>query len=282
MHNSNCFKMPNKAIGELSCSEIKVLAALHSIRCKSIYRGKKYIQITQAVIARVCGISSTTTVSSAIDSLRRKGYITDIKRYYTEYKMLGAYVYVLPVLKQNYFFVDRKIFKFKLSGSQFRMYMFFCKAAVSSNRSSWNSFKDISEKLGVSRSSVIKAINELVALKLIKKQRVIKKDGSYSDNHYEVVSVRLNKKYRIKKRGHMMRTYAHKENYKNLKKIFTSHIVNEYYVFVNGMKLFFIIRGSPKNCGTYSSTHFITNRRKNKIKLYLKYRCNLTIYDKKK
>lgn len=223
MHNSNCFKMPNKAIGELSCSEIKVLAALHSIRCKSIYRGKKYIQITQTIIARICGISSTTTVSSVIDSLRRKGYITDIKRYYSEYKMLG-----------------------------------------------------------VSRSSVIKAINELVALKLIKKQRVIKKDGSYSDNHYKVVSVRLNKKYRIKKRGYMMRTYTHKENYKNLKKIFTSHIVNGYYVFVNGMKLFFIIRGSPKNCGTYSSTHFITNRRKNKIKLYLKYRCNLTIYDKKK
>ena len=37
------------------------------------------------------------------------------------------------------------------------------------------------------RSKVIAVINELVQLGFVRKLRVIKKDGSYSDNHYSVV-----------------------------------------------------------------------------------------------
>lgn len=60
--NRNLFKMPNDIFGgKLSAGEIKVLAALHSLRSKSIYRGQKYIKVNQATIARICGFSSART-----------------------------------------------------------------------------------------------------------------------------------------------------------------------------------------------------------------------------
>lgn len=60
--NRNLFKMPNDIFGgKLSAGEIKVLAALYSLRSKSIYRGQKYIKVNQATIARICGFSSART-----------------------------------------------------------------------------------------------------------------------------------------------------------------------------------------------------------------------------
>ena len=50
----------------------------------------------------------------------------------------------------------------------------------------WNSFNDISRALQIGRKKVIAVINELVEMGFICKTKVIKKDGSYSDNHYAV------------------------------------------------------------------------------------------------
>ena len=77
--NRNLFKMPNDIFGgKLSAGEIKVLAALYSLRSKSIYRGQKYVKVNQATIARICGFSSARTVSSAIAKLSLYGYIRAI------------------------------------------------------------------------------------------------------------------------------------------------------------------------------------------------------------
>ena len=50
----------------------------------------------------------------------------------------------------------------------------------------WNSFNDIARALQIARNKVIEVINELVELGVIVKKNVLKKDGSYSDNHYAV------------------------------------------------------------------------------------------------
>lgn len=283
--NKGLFKMPNDIFGKLTASEMRVLSALYSIRARSIYNGKKYIKVKQAVIARVCGFNSTKTISSAIDKLCLYGYIERISRNYMDYKKLDAYTYTIPVLKKNYFFVDRQFFRCKLTSAQVRMYLFFCKSAVSANKTSWNSFNDIAQTLNVKRSSVIKTVQELVSMKLIRKTRVKKKDGSYSDNHYKVVALKF---FKIKKKRHRKSVIATQYDVRSRYSIRVScakpyiFILIDKKGFVNrgyGCFNLFFNRGSPKFYATVISTHFDTYRRKNKIKLYLKYRCNLTIYD---
>ena len=66
-----------------------------------------------------------------------------------------------------------------------RMYLFVCRAVTKKN-DMWNSFNDIAQALQIARKKVIAVINELVSLGFIRKLRVLKKDGSYSDNHYSV------------------------------------------------------------------------------------------------
>lgn len=282
----NLFKMPNDIFGgKLSAGEIKVLAALYSLRSRSIYKGKKYIKVKLAVIARICGFSSERTVASAIAKLSMYGYIEEVRRYYSDYHKLGAYVYTLPVLSKNYFFVDRQVFKHKLSSAQFRMYLFFCKAANSADRRSWNSFNDIADALKIKRTAVIQTIGELVTMKLIRKYRVKKKDGSFSDNHYKVVSLKFSHKF-SRKRKRPCRSLLRQGLYICNKLAYASSFtsVKHSSAFVKrkkGNSLFFTARGSPFFCRSYDSTHFITNRKKNRIKLYLKYRCNLTIYYRK-
>ena len=279
----NLFKMPNNIFGgKLSAGEIKVLAALYSLRSKSIYRGQKYIKVNQATIACICGFSSTRTVSSAIAKLSLYGYIRAIRHYYADYHKLDAYVYTLPVLRKNYFFVDRKIFKYKLTSAQFRMYLFFCKAANSSNKRCWNSFNDIATALQIKRTAVIKTISELVTMKLIKKYKVKKSDGSFSDNHYKVITLKYLYKFRKKRKRPCRSLLRQGLNICN-KLAYASSLtsVKHTLTFVKRKRrenIFFVTRGSPFFCSTYDSTHFITNRKKNRIRLYLKYRCNLTLY----
>ena len=65
------------------------------------------------------------------------------------------------------------------------MYLFVCRAVTKKN-DMWNSFNDISRALQVSRNKIISVINELVELGVIRKLKIVKKDGSYSDNHYSI------------------------------------------------------------------------------------------------
>ena len=50
----------------------------------------------------------------------------------------------------------------------------------------WNSFNDISRALQLSKNKIVSVIKELVELGFIRKTKVLKKDGSYSDNHYSI------------------------------------------------------------------------------------------------
>ena len=65
------------------------------------------------------------------------------------------------------------------------MYLFVCRAVTKKN-DMWNSFNDISRALQISKNKIVSVIKELVELGFIIKTKVMKKDGSYSDNHYSI------------------------------------------------------------------------------------------------
>lgn len=270
MRNYGLFKMPNSIFeAPLTATELRVMAVIYSLRSKSICHGKKYIKINQKAIASICGFKSTATVSKAVDSLCRCGYLR-IERFYDDYKKLGSYVYTIPVLRRDYFFVNRRILKCKLTSAQTRMYLFFCKCSESHSKRFWNSYNDICRLLDLKRSAVIKTISELVVLGLIKKYKIRKKDGSFSDNQYKIITLKPPKyKFGQKKRRC---SFAPHIFFKQFVKLSYKFMINHKAKNVN---TFFWLRGSPKICRSLYSTHFITNRRRKNIK----YRYNLRLCD---
>ena len=286
-HN-DLFKMPNDIFdAPLNATELMVLAAVYSLRSRSIHKGVKYVRVNQKTIAALCGLKSTKTVSKAIDKLRRLEYIKRIDRYYDDYKKLGTYVYAIPVIKgRAFFFVNRRFLRFGLTSAQTRMYLYCCKCADSRSKRFWNSYNDICSALHLKRSAVVQTIKELVIFGLLKKYKVRKKDGSYSDNHYKVVALKPPKRkiMRKKRRSRLALGFfrcclcaAYTTSNKKHK-----YIINQISEKVNTSPIIFFSRGSPKICRSLYSTHFYTNRKKNKIKLYLKYRCNLGQNKKRK
>ena len=82
MRKYDLFKMPNNIFeAPLTATELRVMAVIYSLRSRSICKGKKYIKINQKAIASICGFKSTATVSKAVDSLCRYGYLR-IERFY--------------------------------------------------------------------------------------------------------------------------------------------------------------------------------------------------------
>lgn len=286
-HN-DLFKMPNDIFqAPLNATELTVLAAVYSLRSRTVSRGKKYIKVNQKSIAALCGFKSTKTVSNAVNKLVRLGYIERIDRYYDDYKKLGSFVYTVPVIRgRAYFFVNRRFFKYHLSAAQTRMYLYCCKCAESRSMRFWNSYNDICSALHLKRSAVVQTIKELVFFGLLKKYKVRKKDGSYSDNHYKVVALKPpRRKIKRKKRRSRLaldffRCCLCAAYTTSIKK--PNYIINQMAEKVNTPRIIFFSRGSPKICRSLYSTHFYTNRKKNKIKLYLKYRCNLGQNKKRK
>ena len=280
--HTDLFKLPNDIFHKgLSASELTVLAVVYSLRSRVISKGKKRIKINQKAIAKLCGFKSTATVSKAIDKLCRIGYIERIDRYYSDYKKLGTYIYTIPVVSgRKFFFVNRRVFNYKLTVAQMRMYLYCCKCATSHSKRFWNSYNDICQELNLKRSAVIKTISELISVGLIKKYKVRKKDGSYSDNHYKVVALKA-QKLKIGRKKRRCRPHSiFKKIYVGFVECPTLHtiLIRNFKKVNTKRNNFFDLRGSPKILSSLYSTHLYTHRRKNKIRLYLKYRCNLTIY----
>lgn len=280
MRSNELFKMPNTIFDmNLTSTELTVLTAMYSLR-GVCYKNKKYVRISQKAIATMTGLTPKT-ISRIIDKLNRLNLILEVRRYFVDKHKLGTYHYILPIVKYNYFFVSRRIFKLsnKLTASEFRMYLFCCKCVDSRTMQFWNSFNDICNQLNLHRSSVIATLKSLIKKGLISRYRVKKKDCSYADNYYQINTILIRKpKIQRKKR----RRYSSRLSifpFRFVLGIFKSYkgIVHNLHKTVKSY--FFISRGSPKIYTSVRSTHYLlnTNRRKN-IKLYLKYRCNLEYY----
>ena len=279
MSSNDLFRMPNKIFDmnmRLSATELTVLAALYSLR-GVCYKNKKYVRISQKAIATMTGLTPKT-ISRIIDKLNRLNLILEVRRYFVDEHKLGTYHYALPIVDFKYFLVSSKIFKIKLTASEFRMYLYCCKCADSRTMQFWNSFNDICNQLNLHRSSVIATLKSLIKKGLISRYRVKKKDGSYADNYYQINTILIHKpKIQRKKR----RRYSSRLSifpFRFVLGIFKSYkgIVHNLHKTV---KCFSLSKGSPKIYTSVRSTHYLlnTNRRKN-IKLYLKYRCNLEYY----
>ena len=165
----------------LTPNELKVAVCLYSC----VFNNRCVVQIKQATIAQKCGIKKIETVANIICQLQRKGIIERVCRPHKANGQLGTYIYKLKaIVSKGYFKIKRYILG-RLNGVQLRMYLFVCRAITKKN-DMWNSFNDISRALQIGRKKVIAVINELVGMGFIRKLKVLKKDGSYSDNHYSV------------------------------------------------------------------------------------------------
>ena len=165
----------------LTPNELKVAVCLYSC----VFNNRCVVQIKQATISQKCGIKKIETVANIICQLQRKGIIERVSRPHKANGQLGTYIYKLKaIVSKGYFKIKRYILG-KLNGVQLRMYLFVCRAITKKN-DMWNSFNDISRALQIGRKKVIAVINELVGMGFIRKLKVLKKDGSYSDNHYSV------------------------------------------------------------------------------------------------
>ena len=189
------FKLSNDILNiGLTPNELKVAAYLYSC----VRRGNCFVSVKQSTIANKCSISKVETVGSIICRLQRKGVIERVSRPHKANGQLGTYIYKLKAIASKGFFKVKRYILGKLTGVQLRMYLFVCRAVTSKN-DMWNSFNDISNALNIARNKVIAVINELVSLGFIRKLRVLKKDGSYSDNHYSISEPEVQKKTEDKK-----------------------------------------------------------------------------------
>ena len=176
------FKLSNDILDRgLTPNELKVAVYLYSC----VRRGNCFVSVKQSTIACKCGIRKVETVGSIIGRLQRKGVIERVSRPHKANGQLGTYIYKLKAIASKGFFKVKRYILGKLTGVQLRMYLFVCRAVTKKNEM-WNSFNDIAQALQIARKKVIAVINELVGLGFIRKLRVLKKDGSYSDNHYSV------------------------------------------------------------------------------------------------
>ena len=303
---NDLFKLPNSIFtAPLNATQLKVLAAFYSLRSRTIRNGKKYVKISQKSLKKMCGIKSTRTISDAANALCRLGYIERIDRYYDDYKRLGTFVYTIPVVSgRDFFFVSRRFFKYMLTSAQTRMYLFFCKCAESGSRWFWNSYNDICAALRLKRSAVIQTVKELCNIGLIKKRSVRKKDGSQSDNHYKVVTLKLPRIRIGQKKGRSRLAHSFFQLSKCVKPFYITILNQKAQIVKFICDISFPIiphflspplmlikfterrfkrrekaptgaRGSPKIFSSLYSTHFYSNRSKKRLTLYSKYRCNL-------
>ena len=176
------FKLNNSILDSgFTPNELKVAVCLYSC----VFNNRCVVQIKQATIAQKCGIKKIETVGNIICQLQRKGIIERVSRPHKTNGWLGTYIYKLKEIASKGFFKMKRHILEKLNGVQLRMYLFVCRAVTKKN-DMWNSFNDISRALQIGRNKVIAVINELVGMGFIRKLKVLKKDGSYSDNHYSV------------------------------------------------------------------------------------------------
>lgn len=176
------FKLRNDILDcGLTPNKLKVAMCLYSCVFKSCY----IVKIKQKTIAEKCGIKKLETVANIICSLQRKGIIQSVSRRQKANGLLGTYIYRLKTIPSKGYFKVKRYILGKLSNVQLRMYLFICRCLTKKN-DMWNSFNDIARALQIGRGKVISTINELVQLGFIRKLRILKSDGSYSDNHYSI------------------------------------------------------------------------------------------------
>lgn len=264
------FKLPNTVMElKLSSTEVAVAAALYAARTAYKSSNGYIVTIKQSTLCERTGIKCKATVCNAINKLSLLGVITNIKRRYKSNGQLGTYQYTLAFVGK-YSIVNRKVLSYGLSPALLRVYLFLNKSISKKLKHCWNSYKDISEKLNMSRSRVIELVKELISKGLIICNKITKSDGSYSDNHYSISDYEQQNKKNTKKKG--LKTLAkfsspisHQALIKHLILLYNSGLTLTCQA--KGWFIFYFIRGSPKNIHSIYNTHYNTHRKRKRLYL---------------
>lgn len=256
----NRFKISNNIFNYgLTANELHIYTVMCSLYSNAY--NHDIVTIKQSTIAEKCGFKTTETVSRGISRLCRKGLIRRAERFIKRNGDLGTYHYTLslPRSDDKYFFVSRKIIG-KLNSIQMRMYLFICKCLDNKTGECWNSYTDIANSLNVKRSAVIETIKQLVSLKVIERIKVLKKDGSYSDNHYRLfeqithVVIPFFKKSLKRKESRRSQHLLSLSNIMNVQKSSIGMSTLLFYYASRYCKcqvLFLQVRGSPLKNGSF-------------------------------
>ncbi len=223
--------LDKKQTGDYSANIVVIIAYLISLhQANQARRNLSGFQVTQERIGRSCGLCAKT-VGTIIKKLEQQGLITVYqdewngkKRETNVYKMLKP----LLDMSNGFFYVPRKIFKRGLSPKQILMYLFLCHSQCYELGSSWNSYNDISMRLSLSRSEVIRLIKNLESMGYITKRfKFIKhksKKKSFADNRYSVVWL----VFFLEKRSSSIRSCSHQKTSKNKINITRTHYKSQF------------------------------------------------------
>lgn len=182
-------KLPNEILEmNLTAKELAVLFYLSSIYPS---RGRDTVCVKQSTIASKCGIKTTQTVSKITASLSAKGLI-ECRRCIYDNNSTGMIYYTLllpKVSKKGYFTVQRQILNEQLTPVLLRAYLFICRSLSPSLGRCWNSYNDLAKLIRTSRSKAIEIIAQLIAKKVICRQKMKTRQNKrvYGDNHYLIV-----------------------------------------------------------------------------------------------
>lgn len=179
----NYFRLPNFVFDyKLSSTELAVATVLYSLKSRN--NKKHIVKIKQENICNISKIKSKITVAKAIKKLMSVGIIKWVKRSKKLDGHLGTYTYCLADVTGKYTKIQRNIFKSGLSVSELKVFLLINKCIDTKTGKCWNSYNDLASKLYMSRSRVIEIVKALIGKGFLLVKKVIKKDGSLSDNHY--------------------------------------------------------------------------------------------------
>ncbi len=173
----------------LSKSALAVLISLYdiaeSVGQRTIMGYEVKVKLT--TLSARCNVD-VRTASRCIAQLTAKGLISSRTRTVREDRKRGTYVYALPAVG-TYFMLSRHAFQRVINAAPkaLRTYLF-CVNAAGNNNYFYHSFSDIAKATGEKRSDVIRHIEMLENIKLIRRRRkhFRRQPKRFTENSYMV------------------------------------------------------------------------------------------------
>lgn len=198
-------RIPNSFLSDLASDRSAFIVAcrLYSLinPTTKISNNGYEICIKQETIAVSCNLS-VSTVKRVLRRLADIGIITHSYRKTNAAGYLGTTHYSLQhySLEYDYFNLPKNIFSRGLSPKLFYVYALFHKLKCNDIARFYQSYNDLAYMTKIKRSELCSCIEQLIKLKLIRKQLKHTRSGDYTDNTYFVIIYQAGKLYRKKRK----------------------------------------------------------------------------------
>lgn len=203
-------RIPNCFLSDLAADKSAFIVAcrLYSlINSKTEISSNGYeVCIKQETLAASCCLS-VSTVKRVLRRLVNMSIITHSYRKNNAAGYLGTTHYSLQrfSLVRDYFNLPKNIFSKCLSPKLFYVYALFHKLKCNDIARFYQSYNDLSHMTKIKRSELCSCINQLIDLKLIRKQLKRTRLGDYTDNTYFVIVYQQGK---LSKKKRAPRSYS--------------------------------------------------------------------------